>query len=192
MKIPLKEITEIRTGYPFRERIVSVEGGAYGVIQIRDIDKDGKLSMTSVSRVNMDLPAEHYMGVKGDVLLQNRGVRGIAAVLPAELPNLIVCSHFFIMRPSANVLPEYLAWHINSPVGQGYIKSHRRGSYIPIIPKEGLSEMLVVVPPLEVQRRIVDLDRLAHLENSLLKQITDKKNVLVQALCEKYLENQAL
>lgn len=191
MKIPLKEITEIKTGYPFREKIVHQEDGAYGVVQIRDIDKDGQLTLNSISKVNMEAPAAHYIGRAGDVLLQNRGVRGVAAVLPAKLPALIICNHFFIMRPSPNVLPEYIAWYLNSPAGQGYIQSHRRGSYIPMIPKEGLSEMSVIVPPLDVQRRMVELDRLARLESGLVRRIADKKNVLIQALCEKYLEQQA-
>lgn len=191
MKIPLKEITEIKTGYPFRERIVHQEDGAYGVVQIRDIDKNGKLTLKSVSKINMEAPAAQYVAVAGDVLLQNRGTRGTAAVLQGQLPNLIICNHFFIMRPSGNILPEYLAWYLNSPAGQTYIKSHRRGSYIPIIPKEGLSEMPVVVPAIEVQKRIVELDRLARLEDGLVRRIAEKKTVLVQALCEKYLEQQA-
>ena len=52
--------------------------------------------------------------------------------------------------------------------------------------------MNIVVPSPEVQRHIVELDKLARKENVLLKRIANKKDILVQAVCEKYLEKQIL
>ena len=191
MKIHLKDIAEIQTGYPFRKKIVSEENGTYGIIQIRDITAKGELFAGSIIRVDMKVPAAHYIANKDDVLLQNRGTRSVSVVLP-DMPNLIVSSNFFIIRPKKNLLPEYLSWYLNSPMGRDYIKLHRRGSYIPIVPKEALGEMNIVVPSIEIQRRIVELDKLACEENDLLKHIANKKSILVQAVCEKYLEKQVL
>ena len=189
MEKPIKAIAEVRVGYNFREKIINTENGNFRILQIRDIDKDGNISLSSISRVNIYNPIKEYIARKGDILLQNRGERTNAIVIEDEFNDLIVSSHFFIIRPKFNIKSEYLAWYINSKIGQRYIKSCRRGSYILSIPKDSLIEMPVIVPPLDIQEKIVKLDKLVRLNDKLSRELILKKNILAQGLSEKLLKS---
>jgi hypothetical protein len=56
-------------------------------------------------------------------------------------------------------LADYLAAYFSTPLGLRARQSVERGSYIPKISKASAGEALVVLPPLEVQRQAVDVQR---------------------------------
>ena len=61
MKKKITEITDIRLGYQFREKIEPVDDGTHRVIQIRDFDDHRILHKEGLSRVKINKPAEHYL-----------------------------------------------------------------------------------------------------------------------------------
>jgi hypothetical protein len=78
------------------------------------------------------------------------------------------------------VLPAYLAWWLNHPASQAKFRDElARGTYIPFVAVADLRAFLVPVPTLEVQRRIVDLDRLRRRERELTERLNDLTQQLV-------------
>lgn len=80
-------------------------------------------------------------------------------------------------------MPEYLAWYINQPSAQAHIKAHQRGSYVPLVPKDALNDLEVAVPPIEIQRVIVELERLRVKEEELQKALCERRAELIRAVC---------
>lgn len=183
MKVKLKEISEAKLGYPFRERIVHNDAGKYAVVQMKDMGEDCQINTAKLYRVDIEkISPAHYLQ-KGDVLFQNRGWRNCAAVVPDLVSGAVASSHLIVLRTKSNVLPEYLAWYLNDIRAQGTIKNLARGATIPVISKELLGELEIEVPELAVQQKIVELERLRHKENSLVVEIGRRRDMLLGMVC---------
>ena len=179
----LSSLVEIRSGFPFRSGIVGTPEGTTPVIQIKDLEKRRGVKTTGLTYVNFDRDVAPFVVRAGDILLQARGERADATPV-REIPNnAIAASQLFILTPRLEVLPEYLAWFLNSPRTQERIKKGQRGSYIPLLPKEALEGIDVPVPPLEVQRQIVGLVALRAKEEALLARQQDLQGQLINLVC---------
>ncbi len=109
----------------------------------------------------------------GDVLFPNRGARTTALAYRLDLPRTLVGAQFFILRPDAGlVLPEYLAWFLRTEEAARYFDERRKGTYVKIIQRNDLAEMEMPLPPLNVQRKIVEAAGLALRERILAERLT--------------------
>lgn len=164
MKTTLKQLAQVQIGYQTRGRIVPEAKGACQIIQIRDLDDQCNLRPDGFYRMSpKGANHERYQVNRGDVLFLSRGNRNLATAVNVNLERTIAAGYFFILRlASAAVLPEYLAWYINSEPAQQYIQNvARRGTYMPVVPKSALEALEVDVPPVRTQRTIVELDQLS-------------------------------
>lgn len=184
----LKDITSIRSGFLFQGGVKPDPGGQYQVVQLSDISTDGLFSdnLTYVSL--SDLKPAHLIE-KGDVLFASRGTRKRAASVTESFPNLIATSQFLILHLNdGGVLPEYLAWYLNQKPAQRFIEEHSGGSSVSLINRNELGELPVHIPPIEQQRRIVQIYTLYLREKQLMNQIQEKRQLLIENLLLKTLE----
>src|SRR5207247_1461854 len=111
MKRVLKDVAEIRTGYPFRAKVEPVPQGSHAVIQIKDFDPDRRLLTEGLDRVQFTKPVDKHLVREGDVLFLSRGHRPFASAVPAGLPATVAASYFFVLKVTdKDVSPDYLAW----------------------------------------------------------------------------------
>jgi len=182
MKKRLKEIADFRMGYQFRGKVQPDPVGTVRVIQIKDVDENLRISVDDITSVSIDRP-EPYLVRRGDVLFLGRGHRLYAGIVPAVEPNTIATGYFFILRPNDRVVsPEYLAWSLNQPDFQESLRPFHRGTQMPIISKTDLQNLRIHLPPLNVQRRVVELHRLLDEERRLSAEISEKRSLLVRAV----------
>ncbi len=133
----------------------------------------------------------HLFPDKGDVLFCARGTSNQAAACVVDVDRVVVGSQFFILRVSIDaVLPEYLAWYINQQPAQRYLNERTSGSHVRMILRDDLLDLPVAVPPLTVQRQILELRRLQIKEQSLLNQLRKRRQDLLSALCVEAAEKQ--
>ncbi|MDM7997796.1 MAG: hypothetical protein QUT30_19155, partial [Acidobacteriota bacterium] len=66
---------------------------------------------------------------------------------------------------------------------QEYIKLNRSGSSLPFLSVSALSRLEVRIPPIEVQRKIGELELLRKKEADLLGLYLLKKSTLIQTVC---------
>lgn len=190
MKKRLKDLADFRIGYQFRGKVEPDPAGNVRVIQIKDIDADLRIRIDGLAPVKLDRP-EPYLTQEGDVLFLSRGHRLYAVVVPATAPNTIATGYFFILRPKTRVvLPEYLAWSMNQGDFQEALRPFHRGSYIPMVSKTDVQDLLIRVPPLEVQRQILQLHALLDEERRLAASLQEKRTALIQAVSRKLLREQ--
>jgi len=184
MKTVLRQLTQVQIGYQARRRIEPDPRGVCQVIQIKDLDDQGTLHTEGLYRITPESNHARYQVNKGDVLFLSRGNRNFATPVSVNLAQTIAAGYFFILKlDTPTVLPDYLAWYINSAPAQRFIKNVARGTHMPVVPKSALEDLEVDVPSLHTQRSIVALDELSKKERSLLQKLEQRRGELVRAFC---------
>lgn len=89
----------------------------------------------------------------GDILLPLRGF-GKACVVPREFERAVCHQELAIIRPKEEIDPLYLLSFILSAEFQEQLQFVARGGTVPRIDLTSLEELLVIVPTLDVQRRV--------------------------------------
>src|ERR1700754_1348179 len=116
----MRDLLTLRTGSPFRERIVHEPGGHYRVAQAKDVGADGTLTLGEMVRIN-DVPGKGPPDLlsEGELVLQTRGLSYRAAVVPRDPPPMVATGSLFILRPDpARVSADYLVFFLNLPATQ--------------------------------------------------------------------------
>ncbi|MBF2760252.1 MAG: restriction endonuclease subunit S [Ectothiorhodospiraceae bacterium AqS1] len=131
------------------------ENGEIGVVQIRDIDAEGRL-LTPLDRVRLGSGVSERQFLRdGDVLLKGRGSRMTAAHIEKAPAGTIATSAYFVLRAKSNVLPGFLAWYLNNarlPVMQSMTMK--------LLHLKDLRGVPVHLPEIEVQQQVIDAHRL--------------------------------
>jgi hypothetical protein len=184
VKIVLRQLAQVQIGYQARRRIEPDPRGVCRVIQIKDLNDQGELHTEGLCRITPESNYGRYQVHLGDVLFLSRGNRNFATPLNVILANTIAAGYFFILKlDSPTVLPDYLAWYINSAPAQQFIKNVARGTHMPVVPKSAFEDLEVDVPTLRTQQTIVALDKLSKKERSLLQKLEQRRSELVRASC---------
>ncbi len=196
----LAEIAEIQIGYQHRDRgnPITVDSvGDYRIIQIKDLDLDGQFKDMVIERgditpyiwfenlyqVSFSGTAERYLVNEGDVIFLSRGQRNVAVPLINPMQNTLVSNFFYRLRFDVKQIhPAYLAWHINHPRSQTFLAKQQRGATMKIVPKQAFAELEIICPPLEVQHKIIEVERLRQKEAYLMRKLVHKRQQLTHEL----------
>lgn len=118
---------------------------------------------------------------KDDVLLMAKGVNNLAlAYNPDTYAALIPSTAFLIIKVSGSgVLPAYIAWYINQPGAQQFLKNQAKGSSPPSITVKILAELEIYIPDLETQKTILKIHDLRMREKKLKSDIERLKETIL-------------
>lgn len=188
MKKTLQQLADVRSGYHFRGKAENDPNGNVALIQIKDLDEDFVFHADNLARVRIDR-AEPYLVRKGDVLFVTRGTRLGATVVQEPVEDTVATGSFFLLRPQKEMLPEFLAWSINSAPVQAQLRQKGQGTSLLMVRRSDLEDITLDVPPLAVQHAIVELDECARLERRLTNQLNEKRAALVEAIAARALQD---
>jgi restriction endonuclease S subunit len=188
-KETIRNLAEIQLGYQLRKKPEAAEAGEILLIQLRDINKDRTALEFSADtvRFNPERGIEKQLLTEGDVLFMAKGSKPFACTV-RNLPGPAVANGmFFILRPDTQrVAPEYLAWALNREESiRALMIASGTGVAMPVIRRSVLEEFSIALPPLKIQQRIGELNRLAVEEQDLLEEIAEQKEKLIRAVCGK-------
>lgn len=104
---------------------------------------DGRLSTRVIQRLRRDAHEAHAKSrvYAGDVVVTRRGVNAGRAAAVGELHEGWTAVDLLILRPRSDVVPEVLAWYINSSCAQRTVRNYTSGSAIPFISAKRFSLM---------------------------------------------------
>ena len=91
----------------------------------------------------------------GDVLLTIVGTIGRTAVVPEGSPPFSLQRSVAVLTPSANLLPKFLCYQLESPAIQKHFEANARGTAQKGVYLKTLGQTPIVLPPVDVQREIV-------------------------------------
>lgn len=176
----ISDIAQIQSGILFKERIKSSSEGNVRIIQLKDVDAKGNLNTSDLQQ--SDLAVWEAKCVRqGDVIFKAKTNHPVAAVIKEDLKNAIVTAHYFILRiKGSDVQPGYLAWYLNQKPAQMYFDKHAGGSRIQVVNMQTLGNLLIAIPSIEVQRKIVSLYDLHQREETLVDLLKEKKRLLME------------
>ena len=180
----LGDVAYVSTAFPFRKKVETEEGGDVVLVQIKDLDgAEGVAAPGTVTLRNEGGKYERYLLHPEDLLFQSRGSRHPVAVVEPGIRGIAAAGLHTIRPERTRVLPEYLAWWLNHPKSQATLsRDLARGTYIPFVAKSDLAKLRVLVPPLHVQHRIVEVDRLRKQERELRRRLDELTQQLVDGV----------
>lgn len=110
---------------------------------------------------------------RGDVILTTRGTVGNVALYNEKVPydNVRINSGMVILRTKKGLINEYLYWVLKSNNFKKQIDSFKSGTAQPQLPISSLNNMEIVLPPIEIQQKIVKI--LSNIDNK----IQNNKNI---------------
>lgn len=153
------------------------ENGALKVIQLKDIDTDGKLK-PHLESVDLEREVYHDKLIRNnDILLKGRGTKLTATLIEQAPENTIATAAYFILRPESHILPGYLAW---------YLSNHRlpftQSTTMHLLRLSDLREMRVPLLPDKVQLQIIDTNQLIEEAQALSNQYYAKTRQLLKGI----------
>jgi hypothetical protein len=189
MKTSLREVSEIQMGFTARERLQPSESGT-NVIQLRDVSAEGTLDTAHLIKCELGKVSARYLVSDGDILFRSRGERNTAALVAGLPAASVAVLPLVIIRPKDTIVdPSYLSWFINSEWAQGYFDKAAQGTKLRMISRSDLEALLVEIPDLATQRRIVEVERLAAEERRLSLRLINLRQQLLSSTLHRLAEN---
>lgn len=187
MKKHLSEICQIQLGYSFRSKLErSTADNCFKVIQMKDINENGALDTADLFEVEIKYVKQGFLVNKGDILFKSRGNINNAALIGEEIGKVIAAAPLMVLKIKRhNLLPEYLMWYINQPTAQKQLESKAGGTSVRMINIADLGDLVVDVPPLDAQKKIVAFAELIKKEEAILKELSNKRKKLYDAVLMK-------
>jgi type I restriction enzyme S subunit len=142
-------------------------------VTVRDIGRGG-INFDDSARIARDdfesLEANGCRPLKGDVLFSKDGTVGKVALVPDDR-EFVVLSSLAILRPTARVLPEYLAHALTAPSVQQQVLGARSGTALRRVVLRSLRPIQIPLPDPDEQRRIVEIleEHLSHLDQAVVE-----------------------
>lgn len=181
MKALIKDITNIQTGLFAKPSGI----GELVYLQSKHFDEYGQLHSVLHTDLVAEGISEKHLLKEGDVLFAAKGTKNFAAVFENHSEPAVASTSFFVIRLFDNkVLPEYLAWFLNSSFAQALLKRQAIGTSIPSISKQVLENLEIAVPDIETQKAILQITKVRNKEKSLKQEI--------EALREKQIQQQII
>ncbi len=189
-KKPLKEITEIFSGYLFKEILKNDENGDIKVIQLKNVNTVGEIKQKDLFRISLDNINERLFLREKDIIFKSKSTNHSAAIIPEISDKLIASSHFLILRVNEDsVIPEYLLWYLRQDFTMNYFKKRSGSRLIRLVNKKVLGELEIKIPSVESQKEIVQLNDLFQREKKLTKKIEEKKEKMIHNIIMKLIED---
>jgi restriction endonuclease S subunit len=177
LKTLLKNITNIQTGVFAKP----VGKGDLVYLQAKHFDEYGQLHAVLHPDLVLDGISEKHLLKDGDVLFAAKGTKNFAAVFENHNEPSVASTSFFVIRLiDKNILPQYLAWFLNSHSIQTLLKGQAIGTSIPSISKQVLEHLEITLPNSETQRAILHITKLRNKEKSLKKEIETLREKQIQ------------
>lgn len=173
---------DISAGYSFRSKIEDDPQGDLKVIQLKDFNDDYTAIGQECFKVSSEGIKHKYILNTGDILFISKGQNNNAVTFSkANLKGPYIASSnlYVISVDPQKANPEYIAWYINQPPVQNYIKQNLTGTYTPTVNRKVVENIPLQLPSIEEQSKIAALGALAITEKTLRAQILGLRELLI-------------
>lgn len=182
-------IGEVKIGLVLSRKIHEkgqIEKFMYKAITLASANADGTVDINKLDNYPAAKPVnERYLTSENDVLIR-LSEPNTALFIDESLAGLVVPSQFVIVRVTRReVLPEFLAWAINSPQVKRQLEQYKNGTSLKIINAGDLGEININILTLSQQDQIIKINRLYQKESELLSRYKDNREALYKGVMNK-------
>lgn len=180
----LGQICNIQLGLTPRGKLEPSDIGGIPAIQLRDIGAGGRIDLANLARLDLAQPDDRYFVRTGDIIFRSRGAYNTATPIiePLAAPVLAILPLFILRPTSADADPQYIAWAINRAPAQTHLDREAQGQTVRMISKASLDDLSIDLPPLSIQRQILEIADLVALEKDLSEQLIENRRKLWERL----------
>ena len=174
--IKLHSIAVIQTGVFVK--VVPNPNALY--LQQSDFDGNGELRNTT--QPTIIVANQKHLLSAGDLLLASKGNNNICVVVPKLEQQSVASPSFLVIRlhDKSAILPEFVAWYLNLPATQTTLALQARGTSIMSISKATLGELEIPIPPIERQKKYIELSKLQKREQQLYAAIAERRRRILE------------
>lgn len=166
------------------QRVESIRWGddvdaEYEYIDLSSVDRDSRKIITTETINSTTAPSRaRQIVASGDVLFgATRPMLKRSALICSKFDGDVASTGFTVLRPRQDkMLPNFLFHAIGTADFYNHIEVHQRGASYPAISDSAVRKYRMPMPPLEVQREIVQvLDKFTELEAELKAELLARK-----------------
>jgi restriction endonuclease S subunit len=178
MRLKIKDIATVRSGAYIKE---AVDGYVF-YLQVSDFIREKNEFVLSRPVLELNDKTESHLLLDGDIVFAAKGIFNFGVVFHEKRSKVVASSSFLVIQiTNCNlVLPDYLCWILNREDTLAFFKANAAGSSIPSISKVLIEEYMVDIPPLYIQKKIVEVAQLQQREQQLYQSIITLRNKLVR------------
>lgn len=164
-RVQLGELVRAVRGISYRSEDYAPEGSGRPFLTLKCVARNGGFSRSGLKFYQGDA-SDDQLAPAGSILMACTDLTRDRAVLgsPIAVPELgfaaVGCFSLDLCKliPDSHLLdPKYLYYLLMAPASRGYLKQRSSGTTVMHLDVKGTMKMPVSLPPLEEQRRIVDL-----------------------------------
>ena len=133
-------------------------------------------------KTNYTKKIDRYLLKKGDILFACKGTTYLCKVFDYDIPAVASTTLYSIRLHTNIITPEYLCWYMNHPTIAASINNEKMGTGSPMIRKEVIENLEVMIPDMNTQKTIIEISKLQERENELVGLIQQKKTQLTNQL----------
>jgi type I restriction enzyme S subunit len=186
--LPIKRVlTSVEQGWSPQCESYPAEGpDEWGVLKVGCVN-GGKFKPSENKLLPAELDPIPELGIKsGDVLVSRANTRelvGSAVVVGDDYPKLLLCDKLYRLRVNEErCLPAFLALYLTSAAARTQVEIGATGASSSMlnIGQSTILEMYIPLPPVEIQRRIVDRISDQLISSANLQQAAERAIALLQ------------
>ncbi|MBK9764922.1 MAG: hypothetical protein IPO87_16620 [Flavobacteriales bacterium] len=181
MQLKLSQTATARFGVHAKR----MEQGSMALIQSSAIMADGAIEHAYIDRTDPALVNYKDTDIlrKDDVLLIGKGAANTAAVWPGSTELTLASGMLFVIRPNPEMVhPAFLAEYLNSLPAQAQMAMYRKTGSVSVPSRKALDHLLVPVPTLGEQHKLVQLANAAKRAKLHLNELTNAYSQLLDAV----------
>jgi restriction endonuclease S subunit len=180
----LREVAKIISGHPFRTKIQHTEGGAYPVVQMKDVSGLG-IDWENVTHTDIKSVKVERFVTASDTLFVARGERNRAVHMSAAPANTLCSPHFFIIRVHPMALnPLFLQWYINQQPAREYFQRNAQGSNVQSVSRDVLQSLEIPETSLKQQEKIAALVSTIYKHQDKLQKLIENDQRLMDSIVQ--------
>ena len=173
----LGELSSVRSGLVLsRKQSKELTAFEYPLINLRSVLPDGTIDLKGTDIYHATEPLKkEYLSQKGDLVMRLT-VPYTAILIDQAAENMVISSNFVVIRVERHLLlPEFLFWFLNTQKVKHTIYENATSNMLGAVNAKFLSNLEVDLPPMEMQKKIAQLNLLARQESQLLKKLANAK-----------------
>jgi restriction endonuclease S subunit len=174
--IKLYNIAVIQTG------VFAKVGPNPNALYLQQSDFDGNGELRNTTQPTIIVTNQKHLLTAGDLLLASKGNNNMCVIVPEIEQKCVASPSFLVIRlhDKSAILPEFVAWYLNLPTVQNTLAAQARGTSIMSISKATLGELEIPIPPIERQKKYIELSKLQKREQELYKTIAERRKQILE------------
>ncbi len=154
----LGDIATIFVGMPTKQSQLNDYGPAGNVLTVRALEEFG-IDVTQLVRVDLkSRDVDKYKARANDLVLTARSTSLRMAIVPEKMDGIVLNSTLVAIRSLPVLEPRLLAAYLKHPAGQAALEAVAQSGSLQLnFTVQAVSKLTVPVPPMETQRRMVEI-----------------------------------